>query len=128
MSFIEKTILRNKNIISSLLIELEIKESYEYLISDAVLSLFFNLEKEKSEQDKNSFKRARLIIKIKDDDKTKRKTIKNLTLQKDTKKDESNKIVEQMKVLSFLFKEQNLLTELNKIEDSLINKYSSHLN
>lgn len=127
MSFIEKTILRNKNIISSLLIELEIKESYEYLISDAVLSLFFNLEKEKSEQDKNSFKRARLIIKIKDDDNTKRKTIKNLTFQKDTNRDESSKIVEKMKVLSFLFKEQNLLTELNKIENNLINQYSSYL-
>lgn len=136
MPFANDILQRNKNIIMSLLYELGIKEDYDFLTSDKVGSIFLSTEKDVV-TDVGFIGRSRLIIKYNDnDDKKKRKAIKNLSISDSSLDFEELIIINtKMELLIQLFKEQKVLKEFLKLEETLklknqdlINKGVGHYN
>lgn len=121
MQFIENILSRNKDIIESLLKELDIKDSYEYLTSQEVSSIFLSIEKDKDDPLGIGLGgRARLVIKYMENDTLKRKAIKNLTFPKDIEGFENVMPINiKMVVLVQLFREQKLLIEFLQLEEGL---------
>lgn len=125
MPFAHEILERNKKIILSLLFELEIAEDYDFLMSEKVNSIFLSTEKDDEFETNVGFiGRSRLLIKYHDDDKKKkRKAIKNLSISNSSSDFEQLIIVNtKMELLIQLFKEQKVIKELLKLEETIKNK------
>lgn len=121
MSYIEDTLARNKKLIDTLREELQIKEEYDYLISDQINSIFISAEKDKDDPTGIGLGgRTRIIVKFYENDKLKRKAIKNLSFPK--KAEDYEKVApisNKMGMFVQLFREQKLLLEFIQLEEGL---------
>lgn len=131
MPFAHEILERNKKIILSLLFELAIAEDYDFLMSEKVNSIFLSTEKDDEFETNVGFiGRSRLLIKYRDDDeKKKRKAIKNLSIS-NSSLDFEQLIIEntKMELLIQLIKQQKVIKELLKLEETIKNKNQELIN